>query len=72
MIEDTDIRIDFQDPVDEPDFGNEDGETGEEGEDHGDIETLHSQISQISQICRAKSERGEGVSILPGSEQQGN
>ena len=72
MVEDTDIRVRFQDPVDEPGFGNEDGEADEEGEDHGDIETLHSQISQISQICRAKSERGEGVSILPGSEQQGN
>ena len=46
MIEDIDIRVCFQDPVDEPGFGYEDDETGEKGEDEGSIKTFHSQISQ--------------------------
>ena len=45
MIEDVDIRVRFQDPVDEPGFGDEDDETDEKGEDEGNIETFHSQIS---------------------------
>ena len=58
MIEDVDICFCFQDPVDEPGFGHQDGKTGEKGEDHGNIadrgETLHSQISQISQARSAR------------------
>ena len=45
MIEDVDIRVRFQDPVDEAGFGDEDDETDEKGEDEGNIETFHSQIS---------------------------
>ena len=46
MIEDVDIRVRFQDPVDEAGFGDEDDETDEKGEDEANIETFHSQISQ--------------------------
>ena len=46
MIEDVDIRARFQDPMDEPGFGNEDTETGKKGEDEGSIKTFHSQICQ--------------------------
>ena len=49
MIEDINICVRFQDPVDEPGFGDEDGQTGEKGEDDGNIETFHSQISLICQ-----------------------
>ena len=45
MIEDVDIRVHFQDPVDEAGFGDEDDETDEKGEDEANIETFHSQIS---------------------------
>ena len=51
MIEDIDIRVRFQDPVDEPGFGYEDGETGEKGEDQGSIEPLQFH----SQSCKRKS-----------------
>ena len=46
MIENVDIRVRFQDPVDEAGFGDEDDETDEKGEDEANIETFHSQISQ--------------------------
>ena len=51
-IKDIDIRVCFQDPVNEPGFGNEDGKTGEKGgdQDWGE-KTIHSQISQPSGIC---------------------
>ena len=49
MIEDVDIRVRFQDPVDEAGFGDEDDETDEKGEDEANIETFHSQICQIYQ-----------------------
>ena len=57
MIEDVDIRVRFQDPVDEPGFGYEDDETGEKGEDEGNVETFHSQISQIFQRGRLHPSR---------------
>ena len=71
MIEDVDIGFCFQDPVDEPGFGHQEGKTDEKGEDQSNIaewgETFHSHISQISQ-----SARDERVSILPGSEREEN
>ena len=63
MIEDVDIRVRFQDPVDEAGFGDEDDETDEKGEDEANIETFHSQILRFLR---------ERVSVLPGSEQAGN
>ena len=54
MIEDINICVRFQDPVDEAGFGDEDDETGEKGEDEANIETFH---SQISLICQRESPR---------------